>query len=85
MTTILKTVPLTTEQRQKLRERAHILKPVIMIGAKGLTDAVQKEIGVALETHELIKIKVIDHDYCFVFELALTLNISMICKYYFER
>jgi RNA-binding protein len=53
---------LTTAQRQKFRQQAHALKPIILIGAKGLTDAVQKEIGAALETHELLKIKVSEHE-----------------------
>lgn len=43
---------------KQLKTRAHQLKPVIMIGAKGLTDAVLAETEIALETHELIKIKI---------------------------
>lgn len=53
---------LNTKQRQQLKARAHALKPVIIIGNKGLTPAVHDEIELALETHELIKIKVNDHD-----------------------
>lgn len=35
----------------------HDLKPVVMLGQKGLTDAVLNELDIALEHHELIKIK----------------------------
>lgn len=48
---------LTTAQRQHLKSLAHTLSPVVMIGDKGLTEAVLKEIGHALKAHELIKIK----------------------------
>ncbi len=42
----------------QLRSLAHDLKPVVMIGAQGLTVAVHEEIERALEAHELIKIRV---------------------------
>lgn len=48
---------LTPAQRQHLKGLAHTLSPVVMIGDKGLTEAVIKEIGQALKAHELIKIK----------------------------
>lgn len=44
--------------RSELRARAHRLAPVVMIGDKGLTPAVLKEIDVNLRSHELIKIRV---------------------------
>jgi len=46
------------EQLKQLKTKAHELKPVIMIGQAGLTEAVGKEIELALDTHELIKIKI---------------------------
>ena len=46
------------EQLKQLKTKAHDLKPVIMIGQAGLTEAVSKEIELALDTHELIKIKI---------------------------
>lgn len=55
-------MPLNTKQRQQLKARAHALKSIIIIGNKGLTAAVHDEIELALETHELVKIKVNDHD-----------------------
>ncbi|HTH60449.1 MAG TPA: YhbY family RNA-binding protein [Paraburkholderia sp.] len=49
---------LSAEQRAELRSAAHALKPVVLVGAEGLTDAVFKEIGVHLAAHQLIKIRV---------------------------
>ena|SRR5689334_22006543 len=48
---------LKPNQIRYLRGLAHALKPVIMTGNKGLTDAVLKEFGIALDHHELIKVK----------------------------
>ena len=44
-------------QRKDLRAKAHKLDPVVIIGAKGLTEAVLAEVDRALTAHELIKIK----------------------------
>jgi len=44
--------------RKKLKAEAHALKPVVMIGQSGLTDAVRAEIELALDSHELIKVKI---------------------------
>jgi RNA-binding protein len=48
---------LTPAQRQYLKGLAHARQPVVMIGNQGLTAAVLKEIELALNAHELIKIK----------------------------
>lgn len=48
---------LTTAQRQYLKGLAHPRQPVVMIGNNGLSPAVLKEIELALNAHELIKIK----------------------------
>ncbi len=48
---------LTVKQIQHLKALAHNLDPVVMIGDKGLTEAVIKEININLDAHELIKIK----------------------------
>ncbi len=53
---------LTPAQRKHLRALAHPLKPVVMIGAAGLTQAVLKEIEKCLAAHELIKIRVLNDD-----------------------
>jgi len=44
--------------KKKLKAQAHSLKPVIMIGQSGLTAAVLAEIELALNTHELIKVRI---------------------------
>lgn len=38
------------------------MKPVVLLGAAGLTDAVLREIDRALAAHELVKIRVPDDD-----------------------
>jgi len=41
-----------------LRGLSHDLRPVVMIADKGLTENVMHEIDIALELHELVKIKI---------------------------
>ncbi|WP_038173894.1 MULTISPECIES: ribosome assembly RNA-binding protein YhbY [Vibrio] len=53
---------LSTKQKQHLKGLAHSLKPVVLMGANGLTEAVLAEIEIALDHHELIKIKVASED-----------------------
>jgi len=50
-------IELTSDQRRQLRARAHALHPVASLGQQGLTEAVLKEIGHALDAHGLIKVK----------------------------
>ena len=45
-------------KKKELRKKAYSLKPFVMIGQHGLTDAVLAEIDVALNAHELIKIRI---------------------------
>ena len=45
-----------------LKGQAHKLEPVVLIGAKGLTDEVVAEIALALKAHELIKVRAPGHD-----------------------
>jgi len=49
---------LTASQIRFLRGQAHDLKAMLQIGGKGLTPAFIAELGLALEHHELIKVKV---------------------------
>lgn len=49
---------LSKKQIQHLKGLAHPLKPAILLGANGLTEAVLAEIELALGHHELIKVKV---------------------------
>ena len=50
------------QQLNQLRQKSHALKPVVMIGSQGLTQAVHNEIDCALEAHELIKIRIQTQD-----------------------
>jgi RNA-binding protein len=49
--------PLKGSQRKYLRSRAHHLKPLVIVGAKGVTDQLIGSVDLALKDHELIKIK----------------------------
>lgn len=49
---------INTELKKNLKAQAHHLKPVVIIGSKGLTPAVVEETNVALIAHELIKVKI---------------------------
>lgn len=53
---------LSKKQIQHLRGLAHSLKPTVLLGANGLTEAVVAEIDLALSSHELIKVKVPSED-----------------------
>ena len=52
---------ITSTQAKYLRGIAHGLKPVVFIGQKGLTDALIRSAEEGFDSHELIKIKFIDH------------------------
>ncbi|MGD8742198.1 MAG: ribosome assembly RNA-binding protein YhbY [Granulosicoccaceae bacterium] len=49
---------LTDKQIRNLRAQAHHLKPVVIVGANGLTDNVLNEIDQALTRHELLKVRI---------------------------
>ncbi|WP_198266143.1 ribosome assembly RNA-binding protein YhbY [sulfur-oxidizing endosymbiont of Gigantopelta aegis] len=53
-----KPASLNNKQIRFLRAEAHSMKPVVLIGAAGLTDNVVNEINYALDDHELIKVRV---------------------------
>jgi len=45
------------KQKRHLRALAHALQPVVLIGQRGLSEAVVRQIDGALGDHELIKVK----------------------------
>ncbi|MDH5377587.1 MAG: ribosome assembly RNA-binding protein YhbY [Gammaproteobacteria bacterium] len=49
---------LSSSQIKYLRGLVHELKPVIIVGGKGVTEALIAETDNALEHHELIKVKI---------------------------
>lgn len=51
-------MPLSNSQMRFLRGLGHDVKPVVAIAAKGLTDNVMAEIELALDHHELIKVRI---------------------------
>jgi RNA-binding protein len=48
---------LTPAERKSLKAQAHSLEPIVIIGAKGLTEPVVAEVAAALKAHELIKVR----------------------------
>lgn len=44
-------------QKRYLRGLAHALSPVVMLGNKGVTQSLVKEFSIALDRHELVKVK----------------------------
>lgn len=54
--------PLTSNQKRYLRGLAHPLRPVILVGAKGVTEALLAELDLALDHHELVKVRIAAED-----------------------
>ena len=59
---LMPTLELTSKERSELRAAAHPLKPVVLIGDQGLTQAVLKEIDMNLTAHGLLKVRVAGDD-----------------------
>jgi RNA-binding protein len=53
---------LDKKTKQEFMAKAHKLRPVVMIGSKGLTENTTMEIDRALHDHELIKIRIQSSD-----------------------
>jgi RNA-binding protein len=53
---------LDNQTRRTLKQQAHHLKPVVMLGQAGLTEGVLAEVERALFDHELIKVRVTGFD-----------------------
>ena len=49
---------LTGKQRRHLRGLGHGLSPVVQIGKEGLSETLVSAVDAALETHELIKVRI---------------------------
>ena len=49
---------LSSKERKEFKARAHHLKPVILVGQKGVSDGVVQETDIALNRHELIKVQI---------------------------
>ena len=55
-------MPLSGKDKRTLRARAHHLKPVVSIGAAGMSEGVLAELDVALDQHELVKLRIAADD-----------------------
>ncbi len=53
---------LSGKAKRELKQQAHHLHPVIIMGQHGLTPAVIAETEIALNAHELIKVKINGQD-----------------------
>ena len=53
-------MPLSQQDKKRLRRIGHHLKPVLISGDKGLTETFLEELEGRLEDHELIKVKIND-------------------------
>ena len=51
---------LTSRQRAILRSLAHSLKPVTQIGKDGVTESVARTVADALNTRELLKVRILE-------------------------
>lgn len=49
---------LSNKQKQHLKGLGHHLKPIVQLGGNGLTEGVLAEIDLALNHHELLKVKI---------------------------
>lgn len=51
---------LTGKQKRHLRGLGHNLKPVILVGKGAVNEPLLQETAAALESHELIKVKILE-------------------------
>ena len=50
-------MPLTSKQVRQLKGLAHHLEPVVLVGDKGVSEALIEKVDVELENHELLKVR----------------------------
>ena len=55
-------MPLSKPQLKHLISLTHNLKPVVMLGQHGITENLLNELEIALNHHELVKIKIAGED-----------------------
>lgn len=55
-----RTAELTSKQRAHLRSLAHPLKPILQVGADGVSHALLRTVEEAFNTRELLKVKVLE-------------------------
>lgn len=52
---------LTGKQKRYLRSKAHHLQPVMQVGKSGVSENMLEQISLALESHELIKVSILNN------------------------
>ena len=52
---------MTSKERSEFRAKAHHLRPIYSIGKEGVTDEFISSVDIAIETHELIKINILQN------------------------
>lgn len=65
---------LTGKQRSHLKSLAHNMEPIFQIGKNGLTENFIKQVNEALESRELLKIKVLNNSLLDAREVARELS-----------
>jgi RNA-binding protein len=68
---------LTGKQKRFLRALGHPLKPVVLVGKGEVSEALIRETDEALESHELIKVKVLES--CFMDKKDVAEEIRSAC------
>lgn len=73
---------ISSNLRRQFKSQAHALKPIVIVGAAGITAAVLKETDRALNDHELIKVKIASQDRearkAMAIEICTALNANLI-------
>jgi len=69
---------LTGKQKRFLRALGHPLKPVVHVGKSEVSEALIKETDEALDSHELIKVKVLES--CFTDRKDVAEELCQACK-----
>ena len=59
---MIRNMPLSKVHKKFLVSLAHNLKPFVTIGQNGITDNVNTELEIALDFHELVKVKIASGD-----------------------
>ena len=71
---------LTGKQASHLQGLGHSMKPILQIGKSGVTSTLVKQVEAALETHELMKIKVLKSCPETPKQIAETLTVRIPCQ-----
>ena len=64
---------LTSKQRAALRAKANTLETILQIGRAGVTDAVIAQVSACLDSHELVKLRVLENSLLTAGEAAAAL------------